>query len=281
MDNATKDALNEAFYPLARSASIRRSICRALKLTQQCCLNDFDSYGASLKNIATLHGIPINASRIESHLVKGRTISPIMLATLLEEVGFITQNITTAIQLLPSQHMPALTTFGPRLVILQTIRADGSAVLLDPANGFIEVNAQDFREHWGGTLIETLPNVSHERKEQEKPQDKEPATANTNEAPSKTKQFSTFLRAFWPFQTQLLNILGLTFLSLGLGVILPQFAQNILDQALSLRNVPMLIAMGAGLILCTLLNILVNFCQRLDFTRCGNPIQPPHWEFVR
>ncbi len=244
--------------PLSEEAFVELGV--AINPTEfSSCLNDFDSYGASLKNIATLHGIPINASRIESHLVKGRIISPIMLATLLEEVGFITQNITTSVDLLPNQHMPTLTTFGPRLVILQTIRADGSAILLDPANGFIEVAAQDFGAHWGGTIIETLPNVYHDTQEQDTLQDKEPVSTEAREASSKTKQFSTFLRAFWPFRTQLLNILGLTLLTLGLGVVLPQFAQNILDEALSLRNVPMLIAMGVGLILCTLLNILVSF----------------------
>lgn len=222
------------------------------------CFDDFGSYDASLKNIATLHQIPINASRIDNHLVKGKPISPIMIATLLEEFGFVTQNIATQLPELVYQEFPALAAYGPRMVVIHKVNADSSLIVLDPANGFIQVSATDFEKHWDGHLLEALPDKSLQQKATTKtpPEEEEPAKDKSAKKPNK---FDTFIKEYAPFKSQLLNLLGLTFLTFGVGVILPQFAQAILDQALSLRSVPMLIAMGTGLILCTLLSIAINF----------------------
>ena len=99
-----------------------------------------------------------------------------------------------------------------------------------------------------------LKTTSSQSKEENVKKDK-------NEENDTFNLFSSFIHEYLPFKKPLLNIVGLSFLGFLFGIISPRFAQSILDEALSLRDMPMLISMAIGLITVIFLNSAVNIAK--------------------
>ena len=97
-----------------------------------------------------------------------------------------------------------------------------------------------------------LSGPKNETNQKEDSQEKEKDENSANHL------FSSFIREYGPFKKPLLNIVGLSLLGFVFGVISPRFAQAILDEALSLRDMPMLISMAVGLIIMICLNSMLS-----------------------
>lgn len=219
---------------------------------------DHESFAASLINLSSLLKVPVNASRFEGQLSHNQSISALLIAELLEEFGFTCQHLQANVDNLSHQLLPALIMLGKRLCILIKITPKKEYLLHEPNQGFIRMNHEDFIGHWDQTFIEVRTSHDLPSGEEETPA-KATDTQEKDVDPDKvTNLFSSFIREFGPFKKPLFNVFGLSLLAFVFGVISPLFAQAILDEALSLRNLPMLISMAFGLVIVICFNFAIT-----------------------
>jgi ATP-binding cassette, subfamily B, bacterial HlyB/CyaB len=219
---------------------------------------DHESFTASLINLSSLLKVPVNASRFEDQLSLNRPVSALILAELLEEFGMMCQHLQADANNLTEQQLPALVMLGQRLCVLLKVNAKKEYFLHEPSQGFIRIGHEDFLAHWDQSFIEV--RISHDLPAaSEEPPKKGAESEKRDINPDKaTYLFSSFIREYGPFKKPLLNVVGLSLLGFVFGVISPRFAQAILDEALSLRDMPMLISMAIGLIMVISLNSAIT-----------------------
>lgn len=229
---------------------------------------DGQSAWASISNLATLLGVPVNQASLKNDLAAARRLTPLKLAEAIEPYGLITKALESDPGLLPGHRLPSLVHLQQRLCVLLLVEGRrGIRYVLDPAYGVVAMSPAEFGQAWDGQVLEVAA-ASVVRAEA-------PLPPGTPGAPAPAGDIKAEMRGLLgQFKKPLINVLLLSLATFGLVVLMPMFSQAILDQVLTLRDTTTLWTCVVGMLLATgfmvafsVLKVLVTseFSYRYDF----------------
>lgn len=200
-----------------------------------------DSLVSSIANLCAIRQLTVNMHGIQSELSGLDRVSPLRVAESLERFGLAVTNLACEFDQIASQQLPALTRYGERFVVLLAARK-AAVVLCDPFQGFIAVARKDFEEHWNKQVFEV----------EEVPTDKigvnapkgETATARIDRI--KAAIFKNLTSGLRPLRGLLFSRAMMMLLTLFLGTMSPKFTQHLIDEVLTLRDVPTIWLLSIG-----------------------------------
>ena len=216
--------------------------------------SDADSVVASLRNLALISGLTVNAKNLESDLRIATRRSYLEIADSLEAYGLLVSPIKTAFNELPRQHLPALIGVGPRMMVLVAVRKK-VALLIDPCRGAVAMLQSDLERSWDRTILEIDIAVTDDLAGKSKVDDSmldaaDPSTANKS---IDTESLMALARPVYKmmFRYPILNLNRFLFglAALGVGAVAPKLSQYMIDEVLTLKEWSTIAVLSAGTLL--------------------------------
>jgi ATP-binding cassette subfamily B protein len=254
-DKATTTRINHAYFPSPR-VQVGRLFQR---MTQQYPLilqqSSMDCGIACLAMIGRYWGknFSINQLRALANVDRrGTSIKGLVLAA--EAVGFSTRPIKASLDQLAQQNLPAVVHWeGQHYVVVYKITKT-HVIMVDPAIGQTRMPHAQFLEGWTGYALIVQPTAQLQR---------------APEAKQVLWRFVTLLKPHW------LILAEITLASLLLqvfGLISPIFTQLLLDRVVVQRSVGTLTAIGAGLLIVSVFQVVLSSLRQYLMFHTANRI---------
>lgn len=204
-----------------------------------------DCGAASLAMICRYYGINISINRLRDLAnVSADGANLYSLAEAAEALGFHTQGVSSNIQNLIDQPLPAIAHWqGNHFIVVYRITKD-QVTVADPGIGLIKYSYQEFTEGWTGNLLILR------------------ATAGLHQIEESKTTLGRFLPYLKPYRGILTEILLASVVIQLFGLAVPLFTQAIIDRVLVFRSIDMLNMLLAGMLIVTLFSLVTNYIRQ-------------------
>jgi ATP-binding cassette subfamily B protein len=216
----------------------RRRVWRWPVLLQQ---SATDCGAASLSMVCRYYGINISINRLRDLAnVNADGASLYSLAEAAEALGFSAQGISTNINDLINQPLPAIAHWqGNHYIVVYRVTSD-QVTVADPGIGLVKYSLREFAGGWTGNLLTLRPTTGLRRVEE-----------------SKTT-LGRFLPYLKPYHRTLAEIFLASLVIQLFGLATPLFTQAIIDRVLVFKSVDVLNMLLAGMLIVTFFSLVTN-----------------------
>lgn len=229
------------------------------------------AYGAAI-NLARLMKREVNLPALERALKFAPRLTPLRIADVLEPFGYAIRvhqssgNSLAKVDLSLKPYRAYLIYFVDRFLLFLGLNSSkDEALVLDSTQGYKKIPLSHFSENWDGQYLEIDRDVSPTVELENESSSDEP------ESEKKVRALRTYIIKMIFRQRRLLaNTLGLTAMTLLLGLAPPYISEKLLDEVLTLRDASMLFACVTGLALTLVASIAASYlrqCNLNDFSR--------------
>ncbi|MBW4534697.1 MAG: peptidase domain-containing ABC transporter [Pleurocapsa minor HA4230-MV1] len=166
------------------------------------------------------------------------------LITAAESVGFMVRPRKADLLALQSQELPAIAHWaGNHYVVVYQV-TKRQVIISDPAIGRRILSRQEFVAGWTGYTLLLTP------------------TAKFEQAPETKASLWKYGKILQPYQLVILEIFAASFIIQIVGLFSPIFTQILLDRVVVQRSVPTLIAVGTGLLIFRIFQVVISTLRR-------------------
>jgi len=200
-----------------------------------------DCGAASLAMISRYYGLNISINRLRDLAnVSADGASLYSLAEAAEALGFSTQGVSSNIQDLINQPLPAIAHWqGNHFIVVYRVTKD-QVTAADPGIGLVKYSAQEFAEGWTGNLLILKP------------------TAGLHQVEESKTSLSRFLPYLKPYRGILTEIFLASLVIQLFGLATPLFTQAIIDRVLVFQSISLLNLLLAGMLIVTFFSLVTN-----------------------
>ncbi len=171
-----------------------------------------------------------------------------------ESLGFAPRPVQANLQALAKQELPAIAHWeGNHYVVVYRITKE-RIIIADPNIGRRNLTRQEFVAGWSGYTLLLQP------------------TAKFKRAPEAKQNLWKYMDLLKPYWLVLLEILIASLVIQIFGLFSPIFTQLLLDRVVVQRSIPTLIAIGAGMVIFRLFNIIISSLRRYLLYHTANKL---------
>ena len=171
-----------------------------------------------------------------------------------ESLGFAPRPVQANLRALAKQELPAIAHWeGNHYVVVYRITKD-RVIIADPNIGRRNLTRQEFVTGWSGYTLLLQPTAKFKR---------------APEAKQNLWKYTELLKPYW---LVLLEILIASLAIQIFGLFSPIFTQLLLDRVVVQRSIPTLIAIGAGMVIFRLFNIIISSLRRYLLYHTANKL---------
>jgi ATP-binding cassette, subfamily B, bacterial HlyB/CyaB len=210
---------------------------------------------ASIVMVALYYGKRLSMTRVRGMAkVNQDGASMNSLVMTVESLGFMARPCQGSLQELANQTLPAIAHWeGNHYIVVYQI-TEKQVIVADPAVGQRSLTYKEFQVGWTGYILLLQPARQWEQRSEDKP------------------SLAQFLTLLIPHQLVLSEVIITSILIQIIGLVNPWFTQMILDVVINQKSLTTLTAMGCGLIIFGIFQILLTTLRKYLLDHTANRI---------